>query len=278
MGWTNGKFQIEYLGMDLKLKDKTVFITGSTAGIGFATAQSLAKEGAAIILNGRVEERLNEAIQKLQQEFPKIAISGLTADFSKTNQVEELLEKLPEVDILINNVGIYSSGSFFETTDKDWYRQFEVNVMSGVRLSKKILLKMLSKNWGRILFVSSECATLVPGDMISYSMTKAAILAVSRGLAQLTKGTDVTVNTVLPGSTLSEGAERFLENAAQKEGKTKAQIEEAFFTEVRTSSLLQRFAKVEEVANTIAYLASPLSSATNGAALKVDGGSMGGII
>jgi len=278
LGWTNGKFQIEYLGMDLKLKDKTVFITGSTAGIGFATAQSLAKEGAAIILNGRVEERLNEAIQKLQQEFPKIAISGLTADFSKTNQVEELLEKLPEVDILINNVGIYSSGSFFETTDKDWYRQFEVNVMSGVRLSKKILLKMLSKNWGRILFVSSECATLVPGDMISYSMTKAAILAVSRGLAQLTKGTDVTVNTVLPGSTLSEGAERFLENAAQKEGKTKAQIEEAFFTEVRTSSLLQRFAKVEEVANTIAYLASPLSSATNGAALKVDGGSMGGII
>jgi len=278
LGWTNGKFQIEYLGMDLKLKDKTVFITGSTAGIGFATAQSLAKEGAAIILNGRVEERLNEAIQKLQQEFPKIAISGLTADFSKTNQVEELLEKLPEVDILINNVGIYSSGSFFETTDKDWYRQFEVNVMSGVRLSKKILLKMLSKNWGRILFVSSECATLVPGDMISYSMTKAAILAVSRGLAQLTKGTDVTVNTVLPGSTLSEGAERFLENAAQKEGKTKAQIEEAFFTEVRTSSLLQRFAKVEEVANTIAYLASPLSSATNGAAIKVDGGSMGGII
>jgi len=278
LGWTNGKFQIEYLGMDLKLKDKTVFITGSTAGIGFATAQSLAKEGAGIILNGRVEERLNEAIQKLQQEFPKVAISGLAADFSKTNQVEELLEKLPEVDILINNVGVYSSGSFFETTDKDWYRQFEVNVMSGVRLSKKILLKMLSKNWGRILFVSSECATLVPGDMISYSMTKAAILAVSRGLAQLTKGTDVTVNTVLPGSTLSEGAERFLENAAQKEGKTKAQIEEAFFTEVRTSSLLQRFAKVEEVANTIAYLASPLSSATNGAAIKVDGGSMGGII
>lgn len=264
--------------MDLELQGKVVFITGSTAGIGFATARTLAREGATIILNGRTKEKLKEAVQKLQQEFSNITISGLVADFSKQKDVEELLEKLPEIDILINNVGIYKASSFFETADEDWHQQFEVNVMSGVRLSKKLLPKMLSKNWGRILFVSSECATLVPVDMIPYSMTKIAIHTVSRGLAQLTKGTGVTVNIIVPGSTLSEGAEQFLENAAQKEGKTKAQVEEAFFTEVRTSSLLQRFAKVEEVANTITYLASPLSSATNGAAIKVDGGSMGGIM
>lgn len=264
--------------MNLELQGKIAFITGSTAGIGFATARTLAREGATIILNGRTEEKLKEAVQKLQQEFPKVSVSGLAADFGKLNEVEELLDKLPEIDILINNVGIYTSGSFFETANEDWYRQFEVNVMSGIRLSKKILPKMLSRDWGRILFVSSECATLVPVDMIPYSMTKTAIHAVSRGLAQLTKATGVTVNTIVPGSTLSEGAEQFLENAAQKEGKTKTQVEEAFFTEVRTSSLLQRFAKVEEVANTITYLASPLSSATNGASVKVDGGSMGGIM
>jgi len=264
--------------MDLQLHKKIAFITGSTAGIGFATAQAMAKEGATIILNGRTEEKLEKAVQKLKREYPEISISGLAADFSKQDKVEKLLGHLPEIDILINNVGMYSSGSFFETEDEDWYQQFEVNVMSGVRLSKKLLPKMLSNNWGRILFVSSECATLVPVDMIPYSMTKAAILSVSRGLAQLTKGSGVTVNTIVPGSTLSEGAEQFLENAAQKERKSKAQVEEAFFTEVRTSSLLQRFAKVEEVANTITYLASPLSSATNGAAIKVDGGSMGGIL
>jgi NAD(P)-dependent dehydrogenase (short-subunit alcohol dehydrogenase family) len=264
--------------MDLQLQGKKVFISGSTAGIGFATAKSLAREGATIVLNGRSKEKLIAAIKHLQKEFPSVSITGLVADFSKSNEVEELLKQLTEIDILINNVGIYSSASFFETADENWHQQFEVNVMSGVRLSKQILPKMLSKDWGRILFVSSECATLVPVDMIPYSMTKTAVLAVSRGLAQLTKGTGVTVNAIVPGSTLSEGAEHFLENAAQKEDKTKAQVEEAFFKEVRTSSLLQRFAKVEEVANTITYLASPLSSATNGTTIKIDGGSMGGIL
>ncbi|MFS4492545.1 SDR family NAD(P)-dependent oxidoreductase [Maribacter sp. 2308TA10-17] len=264
--------------MDLQLKNKTAFITGSTAGIGYATARTLANEGASIILNGRTAESVAKAVQKFQEEFPNSTVSGFATDFSKSNEVEELLSKLPEIDILINNVGIYSSGSFFKTADEDWYCQFEINVMSGVRLSKRILPKMLSKDWGRILFVSSECATLVPVDMIPYSMTKAALHAVSRGLAQLTKSSGVTVNTIVPGSTLSEGAERFLENAAEKEGKTKAEVEEAFFTEVRTSSLLQRFAKVEEVANTITYLCSPLSAATNGSAIKVEGGSTGGIL
>lgn len=264
--------------MDLKLKGKTAFITGSTAGIGYATAKALANEGAKVILNGRTEAKLDEAVQKLQAEFPNTVISGLCADFSNVKEIEELLNTLPEIDILVNNVGIYSSASFFETDDDVWQQQFEVNVMSGVRLSKKVLPQMLVKNWGRILFVSSECATLVPTDLIPYSMTKAAILAVSRGLAQFTKGTDVTVNSILPGSTLSEGAEQFLANTAQKEGKSKAQVEKDFFSEVRTSSLLQRFANVEEIANTITYMASPLSSATNGAAIKVDGGSMGGIL
>ncbi|TMM59207.1 SDR family oxidoreductase [Maribacter algarum] len=264
--------------MNLQLQDKTAFITGSTAGIGYATAKTLIQEGASVILNGRTEGSVIKAVQKLEQEFPNNSVSGFATDFSKLNEVEELVNKLPEIDILINNVGIYSSGSFFEITDEDWYRQFEVNVMSGVRLSKNILPKMLTKNWGRILFVSSECATLVPIDMIPYSMTKAALHAVSRGLAQLTKSSGVTVNTIVPGSTLSEGAERFLENAAEKDGKIKAEVEEDFFSEVRTSSLLQRFAKVDEVANTIAYLSSPLSSATNGSAIKVDGGSTGGIM
>lgn len=264
--------------MDLKILGKTAFITGSTGGIGLATARTLANEGAAVILNGRTDTKLQEAVQKLQEEFPESPISGVCADFSNIKQIEELLDKLPEIDILVNNVGIYSSASFFETNDADWQQKFQVNVMSGVRLSKEILPKMLAKNWGRILFVSSECATLVPTDLIPYSMTKAAILAVSRGLAQLTKGTGVTVNTIVPGSTLSEGAEQFLEIAAQKEGKTKAEVEADFFTEVRTSSLLQRFATVDEIANTITYLVSPLSSATNGAAIKVDGGSMGGIL
>ncbi|MEP3208888.1 MAG: SDR family oxidoreductase [Maribacter sp.] len=264
--------------MDLQLREKTAFITGSTAGIGFATARALIQEGASVLLNGRTVESVTKAVQKLQEEFPNSTVSGFATDFSKLDEVEELLKKLPEIDLLINNVGMYASAPFFETPDDDWYRQFELNVMSGVRLSKNLLPKMLSKDWGRILFVSSECATLVPVDMIPYSMTKTAIHAVSRGLAQLTKGSGVTVNTIVPGSTLSEGAEQFLDNAAEKEGKTKSQIEEAFFSEVRTSSLLQRFARVEEVATTITYLCSPLSAATNGAAIKVDGGSMGGVL
>ncbi len=264
--------------MNLKLQGKTAFITGSTAGIGFATARSLAREGVTVILNGRSQMKLKAAVVKLQHEFPEVSISGFAADFSKSVEVEALVDKLPEIDILINNVGIYTSRSFFETTDEEWYRQFEVNVMSGVRISKVILPKMLTKNWGRILFISSECATLVPVDMIPYSMTKAALHAISRGISQLTKGSEVTVNTVVPGSTLTEGAEQFLDFAAKKEGKTKEQIENSFFTEVRSSSLLQRFAKVEEVAHTITYLCSPLAAATNGSVIKIDGGSTGGII
>lgn len=264
--------------MDLKIKGKTAFISGSTAGIGFATARSLLQEGVKVIINGRSAEGVQTALGKLRQEFGAEQVSGIAADLGKPEEVEKLFAELPAVDILINNVGIYTATSFFDMKDEDWYRQFDVNVMSAVRLSRHYLPGMLGRNWGRILFISSECATLVPADLIAYSMTKTALLAISRGLAQLTKGTAVTVNTVAPGSTLSEGAEQFLADAAAKEGKTVEAVEAAFFAEVRTSSLLQRFATVHEVASTITYLSSPLAAATNGATIKVDGGSMGGII
>lgn len=264
--------------MDLQLKGKTAFISGSTAGIGFGVAKIFLQEGAAVVINGRSDESLTKAIQSLQSVFPQGKVDGIACDFSHPEEVESLLEKLPEINILINNVGIYTSQSFAETTDKNWTDQMEVNIMSGVRLSRYLLPKMISKNWGRIVFVSSECATLVPADLIAYSTTKTALLGVSRGLAQLTKGTGVTVNTVLPGSTMTEGAELFLQNLAKKENKSLSTVEKDFFTEVRTSSLLQRFASVEEVANTIVYFSSPIASATNGAAIKLDGGSTGGII
>jgi len=264
--------------MDLQLRGKTAFITGSTAGIGFGAAQAFLREGAGVYLNGRTSDSVDQAIQRLRAEFPHAEIGGFATDFSQPEEVDGLLARLPKIDILLNNVGIYAAQSFFDTTDADWYRQFEVNVMSGVRLSRSLLPKMLERGQGRILFVSSECATLVPPDLIAYSMTKTALLAISRGLAQLTAGTPVTVNAVIPGSTMTEGAEQFLANLAEQEGKSPKQAEADFFAEVRTSSLLQRFARVEEVANAIVYYASPLAAATNGAAIKLEGGSMGGIL
>ena len=263
--------------MDLQLSNKIAFISGSTSGIGYATAKALAYEGVHVILNGRKEDGVNQAMEKLQNEVPEGKISGIAADFSAVQEVERLIDQLPELDILVNNVGIYSSQTFFETPDEDWNQQYEVNVMSGVRLCRKVLPAMLKKDWGRIIFVSSECATLIPEDLLAYSTTKTALLALSRGLAQLTKGTAVTVNSVIPGSTLSEGAERFIREVAEKEKKTASQVESEFFTQARPQSLLQRFASVEEVAHTITYLASPLAAAINGSSVKVDGGSMGGI-
>jgi len=264
--------------MDLQLKGKTAFISGSTAGIGFCVARVFLQEGASVTINGRTDTSVTKAIEKLKADFPLSKIEGVACDFSKSREVELLLERLSDIDILINNVGIYTSQSFAETTDEDWQKQMEVNIMSGVRLSRQLLPKMIEKNWGRILFVSSECATLVPVDLIAYSTTKTAILGVSRGLAQLTKGTGVTVNTVLPGSTMTEGAEQFLQNLAKKNRQAVAEVEKDFFSEARPASLLQRFASVEEIANTIVYFSSPIAAATNGAAIKLDGGSMGGIM
>jgi len=264
--------------MDLKLKNKTAFISGSTSGIGFAIAKGLLNEGLNVIINGRSKQSVDSALMKLRKVNSNANILGFPADFSNSKEVESLCKNLPKLDILINNVGIYKTASFFEMSDSDWQEQYEINVMSGVRLSRYFLPNMLKQNWGRILFVSSECAELVPPDMLAYSITKTAMLSLAKGLAQLTKASNVTINSIVPGSTLSEGAEQFLENEAVKLGKTKEAIEAHFFKDVRTSSLLQRFASVEEVASTIVYYCSPLASATNGAVIKVDGGSTGGLI
>lgn len=264
--------------MDLKLKGKIAFISGSTAGIGFATARTLLDEDVKVIINGRTKQSVDKALSQLKKDFPKGHISGYAADFGSKMEVSRLCKSLPDIDILINNVGIYKSASFFEMDDDAWLRQFEINVMSGVRLSRHFLPNMLQKNWGRILFVSSECAELVPPDMLAYSMTKTAMISIAKGLAQLTKAKGVTVNAILPGSTLSEGAKQFLKDKAAKSGKTKEAVESEFFKEVRTSSLLQRFASVDEIASTLVYYCSPLASVTNGAAIKLDGGSTGGLI
>ncbi len=258
--------------MDLKLKDKTALITGSTAGIGYAIAKLLAQEGAQVYVNGRTTERVNEAVKKLQQETGSTNIKGVAADFSKVEEVNRLLAEIPEVDILINNVGIFEPKAFEQITDADWMKFFEVNVMSGIRLSRVYLQKMLEKNWGRIIFISSESAINIPKEMIHYGMTKTAQLAVSRGLAELTKGTHVTVNAVLPGPTLSEGVGTFIQDLADNQSKTIAEVEDDFFKEMRPSSIIQRFVSPEEIANMVCYISSPLSAGTNGTALRVDGG------
>lgn len=258
--------------MDLQLKGKTALVSGSTQGIGFAIAQRLLEEGAAVIINGRTEARINESIAKLQKAVPGADVSGVAADFAKANEVTALLEKVPEVDILINNAGIFEPKPFAEITDEEWIRFFEINVLSGVRLSRHYFPKMLARNWGRIIFISSESAIMTPDEMIHYGMTKTAQLAVSRGLAELTKNTAVTVNSLLPGPTKSEGVDEFVRQLAEKQNITPAEAEADFFKTMRPSSLIQRFADVSEIANLAAYLASPLSAATNGAALRADGG------
>jgi NAD(P)-dependent dehydrogenase (short-subunit alcohol dehydrogenase family) len=264
--------------MDLQLKNKKALVTGSTAGIGYAIAKQLAKENATVYVNGRTKERVEAAIKSLKEETGNLNIHGLTADFSNSKDVENLIKQLPEVDILINNVGIFEPKAFRDIPDADWMKFFEVNVLSGVRLARAYFDKMIAKNWGRIIFISSESAIQIPDEMIHYGMTKTAQIAVSRGLAELTKGTGVTVNTVLPGPTESEGVGGFLENLAKEQGKTAEQVEKDFFLHVRPTSLLQRFTSTDEVANLVAYVASPLSSATNGAALRADGGVVKGIL
>ena len=261
--------------MDLHLKGKKVFISGSTKGIGFETARLFLEEGATVIINGRTKKSVESALSSLNSDN----VSGLVADFLKDSQVETLIDHIPnDIDILVNNVGIFRGKEFKDETIDDWNDHFKVNLMSGVQLSKHFLPEMIKRNWGRIIFISSECATLVPSDLLSYSVSKASINVFSSGLAKLTKGTNVTINTVIPGSTLSEGSVKFLEETAKRENKTVEEVEKNFFKDVRNSSLLGRFARVEEVASTIVYLCSTVASATNGASVRVDGGSMGSII
>ncbi|CAL68101.1 SDR family NAD(P)-dependent oxidoreductase [Christiangramia forsetii] len=255
--------------MDLKLKGKKAFISGSTKGIGYATAKTLAAEGAEVIINGRSEESVNKAIGNLKKEISNVNISGIACDFSKEEEIKQLISEIGELDILINNVGIFGQKEFTEIPDEEWLEFYKVNVLSGVRLSRAFLPGMLKKDSGRIIFISSESAFNIPVEMIHYGMTKTAQLAVSRGLAETTKGTNVTVNSVLPGPTFSEGVQDMVDASNEAEKK---EIEKEFFNEARPTSLIQRFADPQEIANMIAYVASPLSSATNGASLRVDGG------
>lgn len=258
--------------MDLQLTNKRVLVTGSTAGIGFAIASFLAQEGASVVVNGRSQDRVEEAVKRIRKEKQDAQVSGSAADLGTKQGLDLLTKNIPAVDILVNNLGIFEAKPFPDITDEDWLRFFEVNVLSGVRLSRFYLPKMLKNNWGRIVFISSESGLNIPMEMIHYGVTKTAQIALARGLAETTAGTNVTVNSVLPGPTRSEGVEQFVQDLAKSQGSDEASIEKEFFRSVRPSSLLKRFETPEEVAAMVVYVCSPLASATNGAALRVDGG------
>jgi NAD(P)-dependent dehydrogenase (short-subunit alcohol dehydrogenase family) len=258
--------------MDLKLEGKQALVTGSTAGIGFAIAAALVKEGASVVVSGRTEQRVKAALQQLQHSGARGKVEGLAANLGTADGVQQAIARFPALDILVNNLGIFEVKPFEQISDEDWFRFFEINVLSGVRLSRHYLPGMKQRNWGRIVFISSESAVQIPAEMIHYGMTKTAQLAIARGLAETTVGTKVTVNTVLPGPTASEGVSKFVEQLAAEQRTDAASVEREFFRGMRPTSLLQRFATPEEVAALVAFVCSPLSSATNGAALRADGG------
>ena len=256
--------------MDLQLEGKRALVTGSTKGIGFAIAGALVGEGARVIVTGRTEAAVGKATAAIRDVWPDSRPEGFAGDLATAAGAEALAGRYPEVDILVNNLGIYEPKPFEEISDGEWYRMFEVNVMSAVRLSRAYLPAMKQRDWGRIIFISSESGIQIPVEMVHYGMTKTALLAVSRGIAEGCVGTGVTSNAVLPGPTLSEGVETFV--AQLSAGRPFAEFEREFFATVRPTSLLKRFATPAEVAPLVAYLASPLSAATNGSALRVDGG------
>ena len=258
--------------MKIDLSGKTALVTGSTAGIGYAIAKGLAASGADVVLNGRSQAKVDAAVAKLQGAVAGAKVRGIAADVSTATGCDALITALPELDILINNAGIFEPKDFFEIPDQDWTRFFEVNVMSGVRLSRAYLQGMLNRNWGRIVFISSESGLNIPKEMIHYGVTKTAQIALARGLAELTRGTAVTVNSVLPGPTLSEGVETFVKSLAKQNGQSEAEAAANFVKQHRPTSLLQRFASVDEIANMVVYVASKEASATNGAALRAEGG------
>jgi NAD(P)-dependent dehydrogenase (short-subunit alcohol dehydrogenase family) len=256
--------------MDLELKGKKALVTGSTAGIGLAIAQNLAIEGASVIVTGRTQEKLDRTVSELTAHGT--SVRGILVDLTTSEGAAAFFKQVPAIDILVNNLGIYELKRFDETSDEDWLKLHNVNVMSGVRLSRYYLPGMLDQGWGRVIFISSEAALVIPPELIHYSATKAAQLALSRGLAETTKGTGVTVNTVIPGPTRSEGIVEFLAKMASNPKATPEEAEKEFFEKHRATSLLQRLIDSKEVANLVAYVASPLSAGTNGAALRVEGG------
>ena len=257
--------------MDLKLKGKLALVSGSTAGIGLAIATALASEGARVIVNGRAQASVDEAAAKLRSATGG-EIEGFAGDLGTADTAEALARRHPGVEILVNNLGIFEAKPFEEIPDADWIKFFEVNVLSGVRLARLFLPAMKRANWGRIIFISSESAVQIPAEMIHYGMTKTAQLAVSRGLAEMVAGTGITVNSILPGPTKSRGVGDFVDTFAKAEGKSFEEFEHEFFEKIRPTSLIKRFASTAEVASLVAYVASPLASATTGAALRVDGG------
>lgn len=256
--------------MDLKLDGKRALISGSTKGIGFAIARLLAAEGAHVIVNGRSDAAVSEAIAAIRAEVQGADVDGFAGDLSTAEAAAALATRFPEVDILVNNLGVFERKAFDQILDADWQRYFDINVMSGVRLARAYLSGMKQRDWGRVVFISSESGIQIPGDMIHYGMTKTAQLAISRGLAETCAGTGVTVNAVLPGPTLSDGNRAAI--ARRAPGKSIEEVEKEFFEKVRPTSLLKRYATPDEVATMVAYVCSPLASATNGAALRVEGG------
>jgi len=258
--------------MNIELKGRKAIVTGSTAGIGRATAEGLARAGASVVINGRGSVRVDEAVRQMRQAFPQSDISGIAADLSTAEGAKLFFRQVPEADILVNNLGAAVLRDFVDTTDEDWLSIFQINVMSGVRMARHYLPRMIAQGWGRIVFVSSESAVNVPKEMIDYGMTKTAQLAISRGLAESAAGTGVTVNSVLPGPTRSEILSNWMAAQASDQGITQEDAEQAFLATARPTSLIQRFATTDEVANMIVYTCSEQASATTGAALRVDGG------
>lgn len=268
--------------MNLNLTDKTALVTGSTAGIGFAIAKALYAEGARVVVNGRTQKRVDDAVRRIREatsvSVPGGTVSGLALDLTAEVDVGALLASLPTVDILVNNLGIFESKPLSDVADSDWSHMFDVNVVSGARLSARYLPSMRRRDWGRIIFIASETGVNVPADMVPYGVSKAAQIALARGLAESTAGTGITVNSILPGPTLTEGVDQFLASLPLPKGQSREETQAGFLTTLRPTSLLKRFASPSEVASLVAYVASPLSSATNGAALRVEGGLLRGIL
>ncbi len=258
--------------MNLGLQGKVAVVSGSTAGIGLAIAAALASEGAKVVVNGRTQARVDAALKSIQQRVSAADLRGVAADLGTSAGVESFLQQVREADVLVNNLGIFEVKPFAEISDSDWLRFFEVNVLSGVRLARAYLPGMLKKNWGRIIFISSESAQHIPSEMIHYGMTKTAQVAVARGLAESVAGTGVTVNSILAGPTASEGASKFVENMAKQQKVSTAEIERQFFASVRPTSLLKRFETPEEVAAVVAFVAGSQAVAINGAAVRAEGG------
>jgi len=258
--------------MDLQLNDRLALVSGSTAGIGFAIANGLAREGARVIVNGRTDERVKTAMERIRSHNAGAKLEGIAVDLGSAAGADEVVRRFPEVDVLVNNLGIFEPKPFEQISDQQWFRFFEVNVMSGVRLSRAYLPLMKKRNWGRIVFISSESGIQIPAEMIHYGVTKTAQIALARGIAETCAGTGVTCNAVLPGPTASEGVNDFVGSLASQGGQTHEQVEKEFFEKARPTSLLKRFATPDEVAAMVVFICSPVSAATNGAALRVDGG------